>query len=78
MSKLVLTVTVVCYSVRQGVPGAQEGRRGRQQTVRHEGAEEGDHRAEEEDDGTHQDRTAGVGGCQTVALPRHSALRLPD
>ena len=65
-------------SVREGVPGAEAARRGLRSAVRDEGAEEGDDRAEAEDDGAHQDGTVRAADHPPVALPRHHALRIPD
>lgn len=77
-SSACLIVCPFCCSVRQSVPRTEEGRCGRWPVVRHESAEEGYHRTEEEDHGAHQDRAAGVGGCAAVTLPGHPPLRIPD
>ena len=49
-----------CCSVWEGVPGPQVERLGPEQAVRHEGAEEGLHRAEDQDHGAHQDGETGT------------------
>jgi len=49
-----------CCSVWEGVPGPQVERLRPEQAVRHEGAEEGLHRAEDQDHGAHQDGETGT------------------
>lgn len=49
-------------SLRQGVPGAEEGRQRRRSPLRHESAEEGVDRAEEEDHRAHENRTPSARG----------------
>lgn len=67
-----------CCSLWQSVPGEEAGRQGQRPPVRHEGAEEGDHRAEKEDDGAHEDGAAGAGGGARQSVSGHVALRLPN
>jgi len=57
---LVVPQCCCCCSVWEGVPGPQVERLGPEQAVRHEGAEEGLHRAEDQDHGAHQDGETGT------------------
>ena len=56
-------------SLRQSVPCAEANGRRRRQVVRHEGAGEGQHRAEASDNGAHQDRATSSGDDPELAVP---------
>lgn len=65
-------------SVRESVPGQEGERPRRREAVRHEGAEEGHHRAEGQDGRTHAHGAPSAGAHSPVPLPRDPPLRLPD
>ena len=65
-------------SVWQSVSGAQGGQPQSGQAVRHEGAQEGHHRAEGQDGRAYHDGEAGVGSRPQLPLPSHATLCLPD
>lgn len=55
----IVTLLYSFQSIWQSFPGQKNNREGPGKTVRHESLEEGLHRSENQDDGTHQDRKAG-------------------
>lgn len=65
-------------SLRKGVPGAKENRHRRRPPLRHESTEESFHRAEEEDDGAHEDGETSSRGRSRQSFFSYAPLRLPD
>lgn len=75
---MVLNSGVLVCSVRQGVPRAKKRRKRRRAAVRDESAAKGEHRAEDEDYGAHEDGAPSARVHPPVAIPCLTPLRLPD
>ena len=77
MLKLIFT-HINHYRVWEGISCSYGERKGQGEAVCDEGAEEGDHRAEEKGHGAHTHREECSRGHKGFSLPRHATLRLSD